>query len=402
MSIYQKIVVIIFITLINVSFLHADDTQRLESLRRSIEEQENRIAEQNKQRTQLVKDLKQQETEIAILLTSIEKNDLSLKKLNQEIHIMIDQIDELVNKQTQQRAVLAKQLVGAFKIGKNSGLELVFSGDKGERNERIIQYYGYINQARQQLINELKQTQLQLSEKKAALQKKESSHKVLQNRQKQEQLRLEKNRQNRKKTIVSLESSMQQNQQKLAQLRENEAKLQAKIAQAEKESQRIAEEEARQAKSIEEKQKNNNYTLSSDEQSLMARVSGIGKPAHQFNWPVSGSVAHRFGEALQGELYWKGMVINAKNGATVKAIADGRVLLASWLQGYGFMVVLEHGKGDMSLYGYNQRVLVGVGDKIKTGQSIAIVGSSGGQNNPGLYFEIRRDGKALDPSGWLK
>ena len=96
------------------------------------------------------------------------------------------------------------------------------------------------------------------------------------------------------------------------------------------------------------------------------------------------------------------MVINDKEGTQVKAIKNGRVLLASWLQGYGFVVVLEHGKGDMSLYGYNQRVLVDVGDSVQSGQAIALVGSSGGQNTPSLYFEIRRDGKALDPSGWLK
>ncbi|QYN45269.1 murein hydrolase activator EnvC [Gilliamella sp. ESL0441] len=402
MSIYQKIIVIIFIALINVKFSYADDNQRLESVRRSIEEQENRIAQQNRQRIELVKALKDQETEIANLLVSIEKNDLTLKKLSQEITELIKQIEELNLKQQQQRDVLAKQLVNVFKIGKTSSLELVFLGQKSERNERIINYYGYINRAREELINDLKNTQSQLAEKKVSLLKKKSSKKALQDRQKQEQVGLEKNHQNRKKTISSLESSMQQNQQKLAQLRENETKLQAKIAQAERESQRIAEEEARQAKDIQEKQKNANYTLNSDERALMARVSGIGKPQHQFNWPVNGNVKHRFGESLQGELYWKGLVIDAKEGVKVKAITDGRVLLASWLQGYGFVVALEHGKGDMSLYGYNQRVLVEVGDKIQTGQPIAIVGSSGGQNTSGLYFEIRRDGKALDPSGWLK
>lgn len=402
MSIYQKIIVIIFIALINVKFSYADDNQRLESVRRSIEEQENRIAQQNRQRIELVKALKDQETEIAKLLVSIEKNDLTLKKLSQEITELIKQIEELNLKQQQQREVLAKQLVNVFKIGKTSSLELVFLGEKSERNERIINYYGYINRAREELINDLKNTQSQLAEKKVSLLKKKSSKKALQDRQKQEQVGLEENHQNRKKTISSLESSMQQNQQKLAQLRENETKLQAKIAQAERESQRIAEEEARQAKDIQEKQKNANYTLNSDERALMARVSGIGKPQHQFDWPVNGNIKHRFGESLQGELYWKGLVIDAKEGVKVKAITDGRVLLASWLQGYGFVVALEHGKGDMSLYGYNQRVLVEVGDKIQTGQPIAIVGSSGGQNTSGLYFEIRRDGKALDPSGWLK
>ena len=403
MAIYQKFLIPILIGLMHANFLYAiDDNQKLQNLRQSIKEQEIRLAEQKKERTQLVSDLKQQETEIAKLLASIEKNSATLNKLNKEISQLIKQIDDLNIKQQQQRRALAKQLETAFKLGKNTGFELIFASEQSERNERLITYFGYINDAREQHINALRETQLQRNEKKLALQKKQVSQQTLQTKQKQEQVGLEKNRQDRKKTITSLESSMQVNQQKLAQLHENEAKLQAKIAEAERESRRIAEEEARQAKKIQAKQKNNNYTLSPEERALMARVSGIGKPKRQFNWPVSGSVLHRFGESLQGELYWKGMVINAKDGTQVKAITDGRVILASWLQGYGFVVAIDHGKGDMSLYGYNQRVLVAVGDKIYSGQPIALVGSSGGQNSSGLYFEIRRDGKALNPSGWLK
>lgn len=403
MSIYHKLLIIFFIGLINTHFVYADDNQQLQSLRRSIEEQEKRLAEQKKERTQLISDLKDQETEIAKLLTSIEKNSLTLKKLDSEIISLIKQIDDLKIKQQQQRNELAKQLESAFKLGKNTNFKLIFASEQSERNERLITYFRYINEARQQQINMLRETQVQLSEKKTALKKTQSTQKTLNTKQKQEQLALEKNHQNRKKTINLLESSMQKNQQKLDELKDNEAKLQARIAQAERESRKIAEEEARQAKNIEEKQqKNTNYTLNANERALMARVSGIGKPQHQFNWPVNGNIIHRFGEALQGELRWKGMVIDARDGTQVKAIADGRVILASWLQGYGFVVALEHGKGDMSLYGYNQRVLVEVGEKVRAQQPIAIVGSSGGQNTSGLYFEIRRDGKALDPSGWLK
>jgi hypothetical protein len=61
------------------------------------------------------------------------------------------------------------------------------------------------------------------------------------------------------------------------------------------------------------------------------------------------------------------MVIGASEGTEVKAIADGRVILADWLQGYGLVVVVEHGKGDMSLYGYNQSALVSVGTQVRAG-----------------------------------
>lgn len=402
MSIYQKLLIIFFIGLMNTPLVYANDNKKLESLRRSIVEQEKRLAQQTKKRTQLINDLKDQETEIANLLTSIEKKGLTLKKLAKEIASLIKQIDELTIKQQQQQDELSRQLESAFKLGKNTNFKLIFASEQSERNERLITYFRYINEARQQKINQLHETQLQLNEKKYALQKKQATQKNLHNKQKQEQIALEQNHQKRQKTINSLESSMEKNQQKLAQLKENEAKLQAKIVEAERESRRIAEEEARQARNIQEKQKNKNYTLNADEQALMARISGIGKPEHQYRWPINGTIAHQFGEPLQGELRWKGLVINAKDGTQVKAITDGRVILASWLQGYGFVVALEHGKGDMSLYGYNQRVLVEVGDSVTTDQPIAIVGSSGGQNTSGLYFEIRRDGKALDPSGWLK
>lgn len=133
----------------------------------------------------------------------------------------------------------------------------------------------------------------------------------------------------------------------------------------------------------------------------MSRTGGLGRPAGQAIWPVRGPLLHRFGDSISGELRWKGMVIGAPEGTQVKAVADGRVLLADWLQGYGLVVVVEHGKGDMSLYGYNQSALVNVGDQVKAGQPVALVGNSGGQERPGLYFEIRRQGRTVNPQPWL-
>ena len=128
----------------------------------------------------------------------------------------------------------------------------------------------------------------------------------------------------------------------------------------------------------------------------------VWAPRGQAFWPVRGPTLHRYGEQLQGtELRWKGMVIGASEGTEVKAIADGRVILADWLQGYGLVVVVEHGKGDMSLYGYNQSALVSVGSQVRAGQPIALVGSSGGQGRPSLYFEIRRRvRRSIHSRGW--
>ena len=96
------------------------------------------------------------------------------------------------------------------------------------------------------------------------------------------------------------------------------------------------------------------------------------------------------------------MVLASQYGAPVKAIDSGKVVFADWLRGYGLMVLIDHGKGDMTLYGYNQNLMKKEGDKVRAGETIAVVGDSGGQDRPSLYFEIRRNSKAQNPRSWLK
>ncbi|MEF1216389.1 peptidoglycan DD-metalloendopeptidase family protein [Photobacterium damselae] len=131
-------------------------------------------------------------------------------------------------------------------------------------------------------------------------------------------------------------------------------------------------------------------------------MNGLSSSKGKLPWPVRGSVIHNYGDRQQGELRWKGMVIAKPVGSQVKAISSGRVVFADWLRGYGLMIVIEHGKGDMSIYGYNQTLLKKVGDPVSAGEPIALVGDSGGQDRSGLYFEIRRKGSPVNPRSWLK
>ncbi len=159
--------------------------------------------------------------------------------------------------------------------------------------------------------------------------------------QRAQQAKLEQARNERKKTLAGLESSIQQGQQQLSELRANESRLRNSIARAEAAAKARAEREAREAQAVRDKQqeasrKGSTYKPTESERSLMSRTGGLGAPRGQAYWPVRGPILHRYGERLQGELRWKGMVIGASEGTEVKAIADGRVILADWLQGYGW------------------------------------------------------------------
>ena len=95
-------------------------------------------------------------------------------------------------------------------------------------------------------------------------------------------------------------------------------------------------------------------------------------------------------------------MFGVQDGQNVKAIHSGQVVFSDWLRGYGQLIVLDHGEGYMSLYGHNRLFEVELGDLVDSGQVIALAGSSGGLENPALYFEIRENGAPVDPLKWCK
>jgi septal ring factor EnvC (AmiA/AmiB activator) len=119
-------------------------------------------------------------------------------------------------------------------------------------------------------------------------------------------------------------------------------------------------------------------------------------------WPVAGTIVHDFGEARGGgKLTWNGVVLNAPRGREVRAVYHGRVIFADWLAGLGLLVIVDHGDGYLTLYGYNETILKGAGDWVAPGDAIATVGDSGGQQESSLYFEIRRNAQPVNPRQWI-
>ena len=135
-------------------------------------------------------------------------------------------------------------------------------------------------------------------------------------------------------------------------------------------------------------------------------TSGDGNPFSELkgrlNLPVRGELRNRFGSPREDSgLSWKGLFIAAPAGQDVKAIAAGRIVFADWLRGFGNLLIIDHGDGYMSLYGNNESLYKQVGEASRGGETVAAVGNSGGNMDSGLYFEIRYQGKAFDPLGWV-
>ena len=108
--------------------------------------------------------------------------------------------------------------------------------------------------------------------------------------------------------------------------------------------------------------------------------------------PVRGELTGRFG----------GLFIRAPEGQPVRAVARGRVVYADWMRGFGNLLILDHGENYLSIYANNEALLKQVGDVVEGGEPLALTGASGGNEETGLYFEMRHLGRPFDPRQWVK
>ncbi len=174
------------------------------------------------------------------------------------------------------------------------------------------------------------------------------------------------------------------------------AELRREMEQQGKEVERLAQQEQDLTRLIAELTSIlSDYPISSEEP--FSELKG------RLTWPIAGTLLHDFGQPRAGgDLKWNGVVLAAPRGREVRAVYHGRVAFADWLAGMGLLVIVDHGEGFMTLYGYNETVLKDAGDWVAPGDVIATVGESGGQNQAGLYFELRRGTRPIDPADWVK
>ena len=129
----------------------------------------------------------------------------------------------------------------------------------------------------------------------------------------------------------------------------------------------------------------------------VAGSTGAGVPsASGFIWPVNGAVVSGYGMRW-GRLHEGIDIAASTTGTPIWAAAAGTVIHAGWLGGYGNLVVVDHGNGLATAYAHASAILVGVGQQVAQGESVALVGSTGNSSGPHLHFEVRVNGAAVDP-----
>ena len=348
------------------------NTNKLNDVQQAIAEQESNIFKTNKNRISFEKQLKNDDLAIAKVAKSISETDQKLKTTTKKITTLSKEKQQLSAQKTRQEHLLAQQLRSAYTAGQHDYLKLILNQDESEKIQRTISYYQYLNNARINEINKFQVTITQLMQVATQHQEQVAQLETLKVNQQQQRKNLSDNKNKRSRTLVALSSKLLSSKQQLAKLKTEEASLTAAL-------QKLT-------------------ALIRAEVDLM----GLSKLKRQLSWPVKGRILRKFGSRKQGYLKWKGVLLGAPIGRQVQTIHNGTILFSDWLKGYGLLTVIDHGNGYMSLYAHNQTLLKSVGDRVETGEPIALVGQSGGQDQAGLYFEIRHQGKAVNPKLWCK
>ncbi len=345
--------------------------RELQQLQQQIKQTEQQVRQQRRQLQQAEQRLQAADKALAEAARKLRDTQGRQQRLERESANLNRQQQQLQQQLAEQQQLLAEQLKSAYSLGQHDYSRLLLNQQDTGKLERVLTYYQYFNQARLRQLAQINHTVSELEQVKQQLANQQQQLQTELSALQQQQQQLSEARGSQQASVNELQALLKQQGNQLSYLRQNETTLQNTI----NELRRLAERN----------------------RDLSGLTAGRGK----YPWPLRGRVLQRFGQNRQGGLASRGILIQGVSGANVQSIADGRVIYADWLKGYGWVIVVDHGKGFMSLYGHNQSLLKQPGDNVRAGDAIAQVGASGGQADPALYFEIREKGEAVNPLNWL-
>jgi septal ring factor EnvC (AmiA/AmiB activator) len=351
----------------------AQEQADLESIQQQIKNKQAQINQQLTAAKKLQDNLKDVELLIAKSATELNQTEIALTNNQQQLGILRKQQKGYLASLQQQKSVLAKQIRSAYMTGNYDFAKMLLNQQDAANFERTITYYQYLNKARKSQIDSFNKLVQDLQQVNAKLIDNQTELEQLKGTQLSQQQNLQTQQAEREGTLVAIQNAIESEEAKIAQLQVNEKNLLEALTRA------------RQQVAIQD-----------------VTLSGLNALKGRLLMPAQGNLRKMFGRFRQGQIKWKGVVINGTAGESVVAIHHAKVLYSDWLRGFGLVTVLDHGEGFMSLYGHNQALLKQAGETVQAGEAIALLGQSGGQSRPNLYFEIRHKGQPINPVSWLQ
>lgn len=354
----------------------------LDRVRGRISDLEQQRKTSRKQRAELEAELRKAETSAARIRKSLDATAADLAATRDRLAAIKHQIDATTAELGQHRDELAGQLRLAQVTGGSERIQALLNQQDPAALDRELTWLGYVARNRGELLGSIQKSLDALEQDKAAAAREEAGLAALEATRREQLAELEGVRAQRTAVMADLDTDARGRTRELAKARREAASLEQVLRDLKRAAARAREEATAPPPG-------------------KAGPDMTGKPLGKGRWPVQGTMLADFGQSRAGgQMKWDGVLIAAPAGTAVRAVRAGKVVYADWLPGLGLLLVLDHGDGYLSLYGHNQDLTRKVGDRLAAGDVLAHVGDTGGQARSALYYEVRRNGRPLNPHNW--
>lgn len=318
------------------------------------------------------------EKEVALAAVARDVHALDDKLAGQQArfdHLNADRV-QLETALKAQRAALGTLLRSAYALGHNEELKLLLQQDDVAAIARVLAYHRYFQRVQVGQIDKLRGDLKQLADLQDSILAATRELTATRGARDAEGKKLDTERGERAQLVAAIDAKLKDQGAHIAALGKDEAALSQLL-------ERLRD-------------------VFADIPKQLVGAAPFMSTRGTLAWPLQGKVVTAFGATDESGRRSSGVLLAARTGVAVHAIAHGRVVFADWMRGYGLLIIVDHGDGYLSLYGCNETLLKDVGDWVDAGATIATSGASGGQKTPGLYFELRANGQPVDPRGWLR
>lgn len=336
---------------------------QLKQLENKMSQLQDHISRTHDKQGVLAKELSNTEKQLQANDIQLKKIRLVMQKKQQEIAALEKQVNTLSEQLVNQQKLLAKHIRARYKMGEYQPLQWLLNQDKPSAINRLLTFHQYVVQSRQHVMDDVVKIKKTLILNQNKLHQELAEQTDLQQQLNKRQQIYDRDKLYRKALIGSLAKDIKDKQQALLTYqhnRDNLSRLLTTLAQ----------------KSVVQTRRPFTRMRKKLQQPVKVNSGGIKK----IN---------------------QGVVFFSDEGTPVVSVSPGKVVFGDWLNGYGLLLIIDHGKGFMTLYANNSSIIKHKGDIVNQGEKIALVGHSGTLKQNGLYFEIRQRGKAINPLEWM-
>ncbi len=365
-------------------------------------------------RGEAARKLREADEQVGKSSRSLNDTEAALKREETALAKLQQQRDDMRTRLARQRTQLTQLVRASYQLGGDAPLKVLLSQDSVADANRALAYHRYLQADHAQKIGALSAELKTLDEVERDIATRRAQLDATRRQQRAKVEALAKDRKANASLTAELDQRYQDRSAREKALGQDARSLEnllanLRAAAARAEAERRAQAKRQAAQEAAERKAAASVRTPGDKPAASTRtpprpavatapalkVGGLG-------WPLSGNLLARFGGRMPDGRSSAGVLIGAPTGSTVTAVADGSVVFSEWMTGYGLILIVDHGNGYMSLYAHNESLLRDAGDRVKRGDAVAKVGTSGGQGTPALYFELRRNGQPVDPSSWLQ